>query len=198
MARIDPLPREAVPELEEFFLTFERRMGFVPNSVKTMAQRPKILQAVAALGLAVYDVEHGVLPMGLKSMAAQVSSTATGCLYCQAHFSTNASRMDISDEKIEHLWEFETNSLFTDEERVALRFAIAASQVPNAVTDEHFDELRQYYNDEQIVELLATISYVGYLNRWNDSMGTPIEDFPRTFAQEHLQGQRWEPGKHAR
>ncbi len=198
MARVDPLRREAVPELEEFFQTFERRMGFVPNSVKTMARRPKVVQALAALGQAVYDAEHGVLPMGLKSMAAQVSSTATGCLYCQAHFSTNANRMDISDEKIEHLWEFETSPLFTDEERSALRFAIAASQVPNGVTEEHFDELKLYYNDEQIVELLATISYVGYLNRWNDSMGTPIEDFPRTYAQEHLQGQDWVPGKHAR
>ena len=198
MSRIDPLAREDVPELEEFFQTFEKRMGFVPNSVKTMARRPKVVKALAALGQAVYDVEEGVLPMGLKSCVGQISSTASGCLYCQAHFSTNASRMNISDEKIESLWEFETSPLFSDEERVALRFAIAASQVPNNVTDEHFAELRKYFSEEQIVELLATISYVGYLNRWNDSMGTPIEDFPREYGESHLQNIDWHPGKHGR
>ena len=43
--RLDPLRREDVPELEEYFRTFERRMGFVPNSVLTMARRPKVVRA---------------------------------------------------------------------------------------------------------------------------------------------------------
>jgi len=195
--RLTPLEREDVPELEEYFRTFERRMGFVPNSVLTMARRPKVVRALAALGQAVYDVEGGVVPMGLKSMVAELSSRAAGCLYCQAHFSTNMSRMAVTDDRIEALWEFRTSDLFTAAEKAAFEFAIAASTVPNTVTDDHFRELRKHYTDEQIVELLATIGYVGYLNRWNDSMATPIEDFPSRFAKSRF-GDRWEKGKHAR
>jgi uncharacterized peroxidase-related enzyme len=195
--RLDPLKREDVPELEEYFRTFERRMGFVPNSILTMARRPKVVKALAALGQAVYDVEGGVLPMGLKSMVAELSSRSTGCLYCQAHFSTNMSRMDVADQRIEALWDFRTSSLFTAAEKAAFEFALAASSVPNAVTDDHFVELRRHYTEEQIVELLATISYVGYLNRWNDSMATPLEEFPSRFARARF-GDRWEKGKHDR
>jgi uncharacterized peroxidase-related enzyme len=195
--RLDPLRREDVPELEEFFRTFERRMGFVPNSVLTMARRPNVVRALAALGQAVYDVEGGVLPMGLKSMVAELSSRSTGCLYCQAHFSTNMSRMEVTDDRIEALWDFRMSSLFTQAEKAAFEFAIAASSVPNAVTADHFAELRKHYNEEQIVELLATISYVGYLNRWNDSMATPLEEFPSRFAKARF-GDRWQKGKHDR
>ncbi|HEY4644710.1 MAG TPA: carboxymuconolactone decarboxylase family protein [Steroidobacteraceae bacterium] len=195
--RLHPLKREDVPELEEYLRTFERRMGFVPNSILTMARRPKIVKALAALGQAIYDVEGGVLPMGLKSMVAELSSRSTGCLYCQAHFSTNMSRMDVADERIEALWEYRTNNLFSAAEKAAFEFAVAASMVPNAVTDDHFLELRQHYTEEQIVELLATIGYVGYLNRWNDSMATPLEDFPSRFAKARF-GERWDKGKHDR
>ncbi len=161
-----------------------------------MQRMPELVKAVAAMGRAVYNGDQGKIPMGLKSCIAQISSKATGCLYCQAHFSTNASRMEISDEKIESLWEFDTSPLFSDAERAALWFSVAASQVPNGVTDEHFVELRKYYDEDQIVEILSIISYVGYLNRWNDSMGTPIEDFPRQFAEAHLIASEWHPGKH--
>ena len=35
--------------------------------------------------------------------------------------------------------------------------------------------LRKYWDDGEIVEILGVISLFGYLNRWNDSMGTPME-----------------------
>ena len=35
MARLDPLPRDAVTELDDDFAFFERTLGFVPNSLLT-------------------------------------------------------------------------------------------------------------------------------------------------------------------
>ena len=86
--------------------------------------------------------------------------------------------------------------LFDPAERVALRFALAVSQVPNGVTDELFEELRQNWDDGQIVEILATVCYVGFLNRWNDSLATTLEDVPMQAAQAHLAATRWTAGKH--
>jgi alkylhydroperoxidase family enzyme len=195
MSRLQPLPREQLGELESTFQTFKNRMGFVANSGLIMARRPPILRALADLGRAV--LENGEVPLGLKSCICQVASWATGCLYCQAHFANNALRSGIVDEKVENLWNFERSPLFDDAERVALRFALAASQVPNGVTDADFVELKRHWDDGQIVEILATICYVGFLNRWNDSLATTLEDIPSKAAQEHLAGTNWTAGKHA-
>jgi alkylhydroperoxidase family enzyme len=194
MSRLQPLPREQLGELESAFQTFKNRMGFVANSGLIMARRPPILRALADLGRAV--MENGEVTLGLKSCICQIASWATGCLYCQAHFANNALRSGIADEKLENLWNFERSPLFTDAERAALRFALAASQVPNGVTDEHFVELKRYWDDGQIVEILATICYVGFLNRWNDSLATTLEDIPSQAAQAHLGATNWRPGKH--
>jgi uncharacterized peroxidase-related enzyme len=194
MSRLQPLPREQLGELESTFQTFKNRMGFVANSGLIMARRPPILRALADLGRAV--LENGEVPLGLKSCICQVASWATGCLYCQAHFANNVLNAGEAGEKLENLWNFERSALFSDAERVVLRFAMAASQVPNAVTDEHFADLQKFWDDGQIVEILATVCYVGFLNRWNDSLATPLEDRPAAVAREHLQGSHWEAGKH--
>jgi len=194
MSRIKPLAREQLPELESAFETFKSRMGFVANSGLIMARRPSILRALADLGRAV--MENGEVPLALKNCIAQVASWTTGCLYCQAHFANNAIRSGIVDEKLENLWDFERSSLFHDAERVALRFAIAVSQVPNGVTDSQFLELKRHWTDGQIVEILATVCYVGFLNRWNDSLATTLEDIPTKAAEAHLGGTHWQPGKH--
>lgn len=195
MSRLSPLPRAELGELEGAFQSFKNRMGFVANSGLIMARRPAILRALGDLARAV--MENGEVPLGLKSCISQVASWATGCLYCQAHFANNALRSGISDEKVENLWNFERSPLFDDAERAALRFALAGAQVPNGVTDEHFTELRRYYNEGQIVEILATVCYVGFLNRWNDSLATTLEDIPTKAAETHLAGTQWHAGKHA-
>jgi alkylhydroperoxidase family enzyme len=46
---------------------------------------------------------------------------------------------------------------------------------PNAVNDEIANHLRNYWNEGEIVEMLGVIALFGYLNRWNDSMGTELE-----------------------
>ena len=170
-------------------------MGFVANSGLIMARRPKILTTLAELSKAV--LENGEVPIDLKSCIAEIASWTTGCLYCQAHFANNMLRFGISPEKLENLWNFERSELFSDAERAALRFTIAASQVPNGVSDEIFSQLRNYWSDGQIVEILATVCYTGFLNRWNDSLATSLEDIPRR-AGEHLHATNWSPGKHDR
>jgi alkylhydroperoxidase family enzyme len=103
---------------------------------------------------------------------------------------------DVPEEKIATIWEFESSPLFDDAERAALRFARDASLVPNAVTPGHFDELRRHWDDGQIVEILSVVSLFGFLNRWNDTMATDLEEIPTAFAGSTL-GDTWDPGKHA-
>jgi AhpD family alkylhydroperoxidase len=129
-------------------------------------------------------------------LVAIVASKAAGCQYCQAHEAVDAKMRGESDAKISHIWNFERSPLYSDAERAALRFARDASLVPNGVTPAHFDELRMYWDEGEIVEFLAVIGLFGFLNRWNDSMATDLEDTPLEYAVRTL-GAGWGgPGKH--
>ena len=77
------------------------------------------------------------------------------------------------------------------------RIAFGAGQSPNAVTDEDFERAREFYDDAQLAAIVAAASFFGYLNRWNDTVATALEDEPLAFAAERLGGESWEPGKHA-
>ncbi len=197
MARIEPLNRDDVPELDEFFAVFEERMGFLPNSLLTMARYPELVRAFAALGRVVYRPTEN-LPLSLKNMIANVASRAAGCMYCVAHTASNATRAnsDVDGAKLDALWQYETSPLFSDRERAVLRFAQAAASVPNTAEDGHFDDLRQYFSDDEIVEILGVVAYFGYLNRWNDTMATDLEPIPLSVGEKHMAGGGWAPGKH--
>ena len=83
-------------------------------------------------------------------------------------------------------------------ERAALRVAQSAAQVPNAVTDQDFAELKRYYSDEQIVDIVAVIALFGFLNRFNDTMATELESSPLEAGRRFLAERGWTVGKHAR
>jgi uncharacterized peroxidase-related enzyme len=194
MARVPPLPRDQVRELEGSFGPVEQRMGFLPNSLLTMARRPEVLRAAASLAQA---ARTGTVSRELKELVALVSSTASGCRYCQAHTASNATRTGADAEKIAQVWSYETSDLFSDAERTALRLAHHASVVPNAATDEDFIELRQFFDDGEIVEIVAVVALFGFLNRWNDTIATDLESQPLTLATDVIGPAGWEPGKHA-
>ncbi len=194
MPRLEPLPREELADFEPMLEQVEQAMGFVPNSLLTLARRPDIFRA--ALGLFQAVQSGGTVPAVLKSMVAHVASHAAGCRYCQAHTGHSAHRLGLDEQKFEALWSFESSPLFDEAERAALRVARGAAVVPNAVTDEEFAALREHFSDGEVVEIMAVIAMFGFLNRWNDTMATELESSPLAFAAEHLAGRGWMPDKH--
>jgi uncharacterized peroxidase-related enzyme len=196
MANMQPLPRQDHPELEELWRLYDDTLSFVPNSLFTMARRPEILEAFSDLITKIWRT--GTLPIELKPLIAIVSSTAAGCRYCQAHETVDAKMRGVDEAKIAAVWDFEHSPYYSEAERVALRFARDASLVPNQVSPGHFEELRRHWDDGEIVEILAVVGLFGFLNRWNDSLATDLEEIPAAFAARTIGGQGWEPGKHRR
>lgn len=195
MARIEPLEMEECPDfLQEKFQVWIDRMGYVPNTLLTMARKPRMVQAMAMLSEAVHN--DSSLDATLRGLIGLASSAASGCMFCTAHNAATSQKYGTDVEKIEKYYEFETNPLFSDKERAAMRYAMAASQVPNGVTDELFEELRAHFSDTEIVEIQGVVSYYGWLNRWNASFATRLEDLPLGFAQEHLGATPWQLGQH--
>ena len=195
MPRLSPLPADHTPELKPHFDFFLTTLGFAPNSVLTMQRKPKLVMAFAQLNAAVMDPE-GEVDLGFRRLIGHLASKAAGCLYCQAHTVLGAKNFGVDDARLEALWDFRTSSLYSKKERVALEFALAAAAQPNAVTDDLFADLRGHWSETQIVEILGVVAMFGFLNRWNDSMATPLEPVPTALASAVLGERGWTPGKH--
>lgn len=194
MPHLKPLPQDGLPELEPEFAAIEASLGFVPNSMLTMAHRPDVLRAHVQLSASVLGA--GTVPRGLKHLIALVASTAAGCRYCQAHNGALADRYGIPSEKLAAIWDFERDPQFGEAERAALTLARDAAQLPNLATATHFTALSEHYSDEEVVEIVAVIAFFGWLNRWTDTLAMVLEDEPRLHAEQHLRPQGWEIGKH--
>lgn len=183
------------PELQKLIRFYEETLGFCPNSVKTMYHRPKVAYAFIALNQAVME-NKGRVTSALKRMIGYIASHAAGCRYCQAHTIRAAERYGASATQMEHIWEYATHPAFNEAERAALHFARAASSIPNAVDDDIANALRQHWDAGEIVEITGVVALFGFLNRWNDSMGTEIESGAADSGKQLLARDGWTEGKH--
>jgi len=197
MARLEPLNINELPDAAKPILEYAQQlMGFAANDVLTMARWPELLNAMQQLVGVIYG--QGEVEDELKRLVALVVSTAAGCRYCQAHNAHGSSILPgVTDEKIAAVWEFDTSELYTAPERAALRVARGAGQNPNAVTDDEFAALRRHFSEQQVMEIMGVICLFGFLNRWNDTLATSLEQTPLDYASAHLPANSWTPGKHS-
>jgi uncharacterized peroxidase-related enzyme len=194
--RLAPLPPDHSAELKEMFDDYKRRGSYIPNSMLIMQRKPKLALALTELHSEIFDPEGEVDP-GFKRLIAFVCSRSAGCLYCMAHQVGGSFKLGISEEKFDAVWDYQQSPLYSPAERAALDIAVAAGCVPNAVTDEMFDELKKHWSETQIVEIVAAISIFGFFNRWNDTMATPLEEIPIEKGNDFLGSRGWSAGKHA-
>jgi uncharacterized peroxidase-related enzyme len=189
------LQPETTPELKPHFDFFLGTLGFTPNSVLTMQRKPRLVQAFAQLNAAVMD-PAGEVDQGFRRLIGHVVSKVSGCLYCQAHTLLGADNFGVSEAKLADVWTYASSPHYSEAERLALDFALAAASQPNAVTDAQFATLREHWSDGAIVEMLGVIAMFAFLNRWNDTMATPLEAPAIAVADRAVGAQGWTPGKH--
>ena len=195
MSLIDPIHTIEDAETKELVKFFNETLGFCPNSVLTMQKNPALAKAFINLNMAVME-NHGALTSEFKRLIAFVSSNTSGCRYCQAHTIRAAERYGASKERLDNIWNFEQSNCFSDQEKVALKFTREASKVPVATTKEMEEELKQHWSENDIIEIMSVIALFGYLNRWNDVMGTSLEEDAVESANQYLKDKGWDIGKH--
>jgi uncharacterized peroxidase-related enzyme len=186
MARISPAAPEQFAQVADVMERWQKTKGYPPNSWLTMVRRPGVFRAYRALHGAVM-MDEGEVPKALRFMIAHAVSQACGDSYCAAHNAENAAHIaDVPLEKVEALPRFRASPLFTPAERAALELARAAGACPPAVTDAHFAELRKHFSENAVIEIVSVIALLGWLNRWNMTLATPLEHEAAAFARRHL------------
>lgn len=85
------------------------------------------------------------------------------------------SQLGLTDEKIEALAEYATSPLYTEGERLALEYADAMTITGREVTDELFQRLREFYDNDALVELTAIIAWENSSSKFNRALRVPSQ-----------------------
>jgi len=180
-------------KLAEFF---NETLGFCPNSVLTMQKKPNLAEAFINLNKAVME-NNGSLTPEFKRLIAFISSSAAGCRYCQAHTSLAAKRYGSSDKRLKAVWDYENSELFSKKEKIALKFTYFNSINPIQEDDQLKKLLLDEWSENDVLEIIGVIALFGFLNRWNDTMATELEELPEKVAQSTIKDTYgWDIGKH--
>lgn len=217
---IKPLTLKEAKEYKPILGIAEDVMGYTPNSMLTMAKDRELFMSFGMLSMRCMDIRanktmvgmiipffklicskiFGTKPkridMKLKALISTAVSLSAGCRYCQAHSASLASRYGVSDEKVQDILKYSESEKYSEKERVALDIAFSAGKIPNEINKNHFKIMAEHFSEEEIIDIVATISYMGFLNKWNDTMGTLLEPEPRKYATENISNLGWSVGKH--
>jgi alkylhydroperoxidase family enzyme len=85
------------------------------------------------------------------------------------------SSLGISDEKILALADYANNPLYSEIERVTLEYADNMTITGREVNDEFFAHLRQFYNDDELVELTEIIAWENASSKFNRALRIPSQ-----------------------
>jgi len=81
-----------------------------------------------------------------------------------------ARRHGWTEGQLSDLANFRNRTDFTDAEKAAIELAERTTLDSNRVDDAFWNELRQYYDEGEIIELLHAIGLFNYFNRFNNAL----------------------------
>lgn len=84
--------------------------------------------------------------------------------------------LGVSDEKINALHDYATSPLYSEAERVALEYAECMTITGREVGDELFTRLRQFYDDDALVELTEIIAWENASSKFNRALRVPSQN----------------------
>lgn len=85
------------------------------------------------------------------------------------------SQLGVSQEKIDALPSYATSDLYSQAERVALEFADAMTITGRDVSDELFARVRDFYDEDALTELTATIAWENASSKFNRALRVPSQ-----------------------
>jgi alkylhydroperoxidase family enzyme len=83
----------------------------------------------------------------------------------------------VTEEQLMALPDFENSTVFTDVEKLVLRYAAAITNTSVEVSEELFETLRRHFDERQLVELTSAIAWENYRARFDHAFGIEAEGF---------------------
>ncbi|RRN44526.1 carboxymuconolactone decarboxylase family protein [Lautropia dentalis] len=107
------------------------------------------------------------IPDDLRLLIKASASMYNGCAFCQDLALAQALQQRIGPERFKHLSEIDNEAApFSAAERAALRL-VREYATERAVSQRTFENLEQYFTEEQIVDIVIANGFEQMFNAWN-------------------------------
>ncbi len=171
------LGRDQVPpEIGALYDALLKQRGVVPNMFKTVANTPAL--ALGFAGFLKSLLSDGALPGWYKELVAMRMSALLGSGYAVSGHAVSAKQKGASDEQVEAAKADFENGPFTEAEKLGLRCADRLHHSARELDDDFFAKLQHVYNDQQIIELIATAAAFEFFPRFVDALRIPTTPVP--------------------
>jgi len=173
MGIVNTLTKEqAAAEVHETFEKLSGRSGKVPNIFAAMAHRPAVLNTFLPLYAAI--VNQGTVDAKFKELAYLHASMVNGCEYCTRAHIASSKRAGVTAEQVAALPFYQRSPLFDEKEKATILYADRVTRGAPGIRAPELQELSEFYDEGQIVELTLVICIANFTNRFNDA----VENIP--------------------
>ncbi len=168
---VAPLAKaQAAPSVQPIFDKLTHVFGSMPSFFGVMARHPDALTHFLALYGAVID--KGSVEAKYKELAYLKTAQINGCQYCFRAHSASGKKNGVTEEQINSLTFFGRSNAFDEKEKAVLLYAERVTRGASAIRAGALQEIKQFFTDDQLVELTLTISIANFTNRFNDALLT--------------------------
>ena len=164
-----------------FFWNQKRKYGELLMPGLLWGRVPKLFMAVAVL-YGVLDRRSSPLDPVLRSLVTVRVSQINWCRFCVDLNSATLAHRAGSRAKVDALENWRDSDVFEERERAALEYAEAMTDSTRRVTDPMIARLRQFFDDDAIVELTGLIAFQNLSSKFNSALDVPAQGFCRLPA----------------
>ena len=173
MNRIAPIhPENATGATKEHLEGVQKKLGMVPNMMRTMATAPKVLEGYLQLSGA---LGGGTLPAKVREQIALTVAQANGCEYCLAAHTAIGGMVGLSAEQI---YDSRVGTAVDSRTNAILMLAHAIVNERGNLDDAQFQAARNAgLDDTAMAEVAANVALNVFTNYFNNLARTEV-DFP--------------------
>jgi AhpD family alkylhydroperoxidase len=162
--------------LRPFFWNQKRKYGAILQPGLLWAREPKLFAAVALL-YGVLDRKRSPLTPVLRSLITVRVSQINWCRFCIDINSAALAERSGSMEKVEQLAQWKENNVFDEKEKIVLEYTEAITYSDRHVTDDLIEGLKNFFDDDTIVELTGLIAFQNLSSKFNSAFDVPSQGF---------------------
>lgn len=177
MPRVEPAVPSGIDPVRRLTYAYAKRAygrQMEPNGV--LAHHRPLLLGYAAVALSLEKLSRSV-EHRLKNLAMLRTAQLTGCEWCLDFGSRLAQDAGVPADDLRALSHWRDSDRFDERDRLVLEYAEAMTRTPVEVTDELFVQLREHFDERQIVELTMAIALENLFSRSNWALGIEGEGF---------------------
>ena len=175
-ARIAGVPDGSGGPLTRYAFWYSRRnYGHVVGPTRIFAHHPLLLGGYGTLELTVERADR--VDPRLKALAELKAATLTGCDFCIDIGSKLGRDSGVSERQLREFLFYRESEAFSALERLVIDYAVGMTRTPVDVPVELFAQLREHFDDAQLVELTTAIAIENFRGRFNWAFGIGSEGF---------------------